>query len=366
MNTKKQKSLYITLAVVMFALIIFASRRDTTTDSSNNLTVDSALTITPEDWILGNRNAEVTLVEYSDFQCPACRAYTPIVEELSKLYKQNIRIVYRHFPLTTIHRNAFSASVAAESAGIQGKFWEMHDMLFDKQSDWSSSTDVENVFKTYAKELNLDMDKFTLDYNSETATNRVQANMDSGIKLKINSTPTFFLNGVKVENLTGLEAFRNLIDPLIGELDSQSINDTYLDNESDTETHFDLVIYLDNQLQRLQAVESNTNKYISFSSEKNDSLKLTKTSASLGYTLLKFGYSLENKCLIQNENTYCSADGKTLKLFINGVRNLDMENYIPQKNDRILISHGPLTDTNLSNQLSSVPKNACLYTNSCE
>lgn len=89
------------------------------------------------DQVKGKENASVTLIEYADFQCPACASYAPVVEQLEENYGDRVRFVFRHFPLISIHKNAYAASVATEAAGAQGKFWEMHDLLFERQSEWS-------------------------------------------------------------------------------------------------------------------------------------------------------------------------------------------------------------------------------------
>lgn len=144
--------------------------------------------------VKGNPDAAVTLVEYSDLQCPACASYYPVVKEVVEQYEDDIRFEYKHFPLP-IHPYALQAGVAAEAAGQQGKFFEFHDMLFENQSAWSNSPTPNALFAQYAEELELDMDMFRRHTNSTLLRDKVRDEMAEGRALGVNSTPTFFLNG---------------------------------------------------------------------------------------------------------------------------------------------------------------------------
>ncbi len=162
------------------------------------------------DWVKGAplKDAKVTLIEYSDFQCPACGAYYPFVKQLGQEFK-NVSIIYRHFPLTQ-HTNARPAAQAAEAAGQQGKFWEMHNMLFDNQTAWSGSAAPEEIFTAYAKTLGLDTAKFKIDSNSQAAKTKIEADYQNGAS-EIDGTPTFFLNNKKIQNPQNYEDFRSII-----------------------------------------------------------------------------------------------------------------------------------------------------------
>jgi protein-disulfide isomerase len=168
--------------------------------------------VSSADWIKGDPNAAVTLVEYSDLQCPACRAAQPAVQEVLKQYGDKIRFVYRHYPLTAIHPNAPLAAEAAEAAGKQGKFWEMHDKLFDNQTSWSSLKDPLETFVFYAGELGLNKDQFKTDFGNSAVADKIRAQALGGDKSGVNATPTFFLNGEKVN----LGSFTDLVT-LVGE-----------------------------------------------------------------------------------------------------------------------------------------------------
>lgn len=181
---------------------------------------EGATEVTESDWLKGNREAPVTLIEYSDFQCPACGAFVPIVERLLEEYPDNLKLVYRHFPLVQIHRNAIDAARAAEAAGKQGKFWEMYDKLFEMQDDWSEDGSPKDKFESYAEELELDKDKFEDDFKSKEVEDEVNNDLFMANRLRLNSTPTFFLNGVQLKEPRGYGDLKSLIDKEISRLPS--------------------------------------------------------------------------------------------------------------------------------------------------
>ena len=170
------------------------------------------LEISETDWVKGNRDAQIILVEYADFQCPACARYSPIVKRLIDEYGDKIGVIFRHFPLKQIHSNATSVGIAAEAAGQQGKFWEMHDLLFERQDDWSDSNDINTVMEDYSRELGLDVDRFMQDLESDAAVDKVDSQYKSGLSLGVNSTPTFFLNGQKLDSVRSYDQFKEAIE----------------------------------------------------------------------------------------------------------------------------------------------------------
>ncbi|HEX6977071.1 MAG TPA: thioredoxin domain-containing protein [Patescibacteria group bacterium] len=172
---------------------------------------DTSLLVKKDSHQTSPDKAKVTLVEFGDFQCPACGISYPIVKQLEKDYGDNLNVVFRHFPLPQ-HTNALPASEAAEAAGAQGKFWEMHDKLYENQDKWSSEANPINTFAQYAKDLNLDVDKFTSDVKGEKYKDKIVADQSDGNTVAISATPTFFLNGQKIEGLPALEQFKSLID----------------------------------------------------------------------------------------------------------------------------------------------------------
>ena len=168
--------------------------------------------VSPTDWTKGGKESKVTLIEYSDFQCPACGHYYPLVKQLAQEFGDKIQFAYRHFPLPS-HKNAELAARAAEAGGAQNKFWEMHDMIFEHQGEWSekSAGDARNIFRQYAEKLGLDTARFESDLDSDAVENKVENDRQSGLRSKVNSTPTFFLNGQKIQNPRSYDEFKSLI-----------------------------------------------------------------------------------------------------------------------------------------------------------
>jgi cyclophilin family peptidyl-prolyl cis-trans isomerase/protein-disulfide isomerase len=149
-----------------------------------------------EDWIKGPDDAAVTIVEYADFQCPYCATVGPVLDELREAFPEDVRVVYRHYPLQSIHDKAVLATQAAEAAGLQGEFWAMHDLLYAKQADWSDLS-VED-FKTWVTEeaagLGLDEEQFAADLTSEEITALAEDTWKTGQEIGIPGTPFIMIN----------------------------------------------------------------------------------------------------------------------------------------------------------------------------
>jgi protein-disulfide isomerase len=204
------------LGLLIVGVLAFGGYRTWKWVSTPVETVDTkeTLQITEGDWLKGNPEAQVTIVEYADYQCPACASYNPLLSRLTEEYSE-VAVVYRHYPLVTIHPNAFNAAKASEAAGKQGKFWEMHDILYEKQTEWSEERNARGKFFEYAEGLELDMEKFESDFDSNEVKGRVEKNLFEAQALGLNSTPSFFVNG---ERFTGgsFEDFASRIDELTG------------------------------------------------------------------------------------------------------------------------------------------------------
>ncbi len=142
----------------------------------------------------GNANAPVMLEEYGDFQCPPCGLLHPELKEIEKQYGDKLVVSFRQFPLAQLHKNAYDAARAAEAAGLQGKFWEMHDMLYEKQKEWEFAVDGRTVFTDYARTLGLDAERFSLDMGGAVATGRVGLDIQRGKSMGVRGTPTVFIN----------------------------------------------------------------------------------------------------------------------------------------------------------------------------
>ncbi len=198
------------LLVGAFVAMGFASK-NSSLPSPTGIAKDTIdFTIASDDHKKGAENPKVTLMEFSDFQCPACAAYYPIIGELVKEFPNDLQFIYRHFPLKAIHFQAENAAIASEAANLQGKFWEMHDALFDNQSKWNPTTG-KGAFREYAELIGLDMNKYDEDINSDSPRDRVRRDNQFAVDNGLNSTPTFYLNGNKIANPGSYEAFRDLI-----------------------------------------------------------------------------------------------------------------------------------------------------------
>jgi protein-disulfide isomerase len=152
------------------------------------LTVD----VGPDDHVRGARVAPLTLVEYGDYECPYCGAAHPVVEDVRAELGDTLRFVFRHFPLTTVHPHALPAAEAAEAAGAQGRFWPMHDLLYDDQRDLEVTALIRRASK-----LGLDVDRFESELLGHAYRDRIQDNFVSGVHSGVQGTPTFFVNGVR-------------------------------------------------------------------------------------------------------------------------------------------------------------------------
>jgi protein-disulfide isomerase len=160
-------------------------------------------------------SSPVVLEEYGDYQCPPCGQLYPELQEIEKEYGHQVQIVFHHFPLSKIHKNALMAAHAAEAARNQNKFWEMHDRLYRNQKEWSELEDPKPVFISYAKQLGLKVDQFTNDLGSNLIDQRISADMQRGASLGVTGTPTVFLDSRLVNyqatNLDGLRRGINLL-----------------------------------------------------------------------------------------------------------------------------------------------------------
>ena len=175
--------------------------------------------VTSDDWMKGTADGKMVIVEYSDFQCPTCAAFDPVMRNIIDEFGDQITFVYRHFPLQEIHKNATLAASAAEAAGLQGKFWEMHDELFDTQDSWAKSTDALTIFTTYAQDIGLNVDQFLNDLSSTAVQNAIEEDYDSGLASGVGGTPTFYINGAQLGDLPrGYEPFKAIIEAKLLEL----------------------------------------------------------------------------------------------------------------------------------------------------
>lgn len=180
--------------ILIIGVALLSSRPSTTSTGE----VDQALLTDGARYAKGAENAEVTIVEFSDLQCPACRSAQPLLNQVMTQYGDKVRIVYRHFPLVTIHRYAQVAGEASEVAGNAGKFWEFHDVLFANQDEWSNLGSQDEVVAKFGEYFDqLEIDKTDLAQKIESSDIEQRVNQDSALaqSIGVNSTPTFYVNG---------------------------------------------------------------------------------------------------------------------------------------------------------------------------
>lgn len=196
----------VTLIIVIIG-VFFLGKQNKTPKADSNF--DSAKLVEGATHTKGNPNAPVVIVEFGDVQCPACRAAQPIADKVVEKNIDNVYFVFRHFPLS-IHKNSKLAAQAVEAAGAQGKFFEMLDAMYDKQNDWAEKANPRDLFRNYAKDLGLDMDKFNKDM--EDLKSVIEQDYALGNRAGVESTPTFFVNGKKYPGVIQEEQFQQVID----------------------------------------------------------------------------------------------------------------------------------------------------------
>lgn len=171
------------------------------------------------DHVYGNPKAKVVMIEYGDFQCPGCDAAAPILKAVSAKYKDDLAFIFRDFPLSSIHPNARAAAAAAEAAGLQGKFWEMHDELYDNQSSWENLSGAQrtDAFAGYATSLGLNKDKFLKDIDSTAVAAKIDYDVALGQKAGVSGTPSIYVQGKLADQSVknGKLVAANNTDPLV-------------------------------------------------------------------------------------------------------------------------------------------------------
>jgi protein-disulfide isomerase len=175
----------------------------------------SASGLTKSVHIRGNPNAPVTLEEFGDFECPSCANLATFIDELVKEYHPRVRLIFRNFPLP-MHQLSRDAALAAEAAGLQGRYWEMHDMLFQEQRVWSGATGAGTLFDSYAEALGLDLNQFRKDVNSDKVRERVESDQARARSLGVKTAPTLFVDKREMgPNDRTPEGVRRLVDEAV-------------------------------------------------------------------------------------------------------------------------------------------------------
>ena len=195
--------IFTAIIVLVAGLAIYAISRpdDTTTDKSitqrPKVAADVAKLSSGNS--LGPADAKVTLSEFGDYQCPACAQYHKLIkDDIIPKYSDKLKFVFLNFPLIDIHANAQAAAQAAEAAALQGKFWEMHNILYERQDDWSKQKNPQSKFEAYARELGIDVDLFKKDSDSQKVIDLINQQAGLGDAFEVKGTPSFFVNGTAV------------------------------------------------------------------------------------------------------------------------------------------------------------------------
>ncbi|USN96679.1 MAG: DsbA family protein [Candidatus Nomurabacteria bacterium] len=204
--SKKTWIIFTVICVAVLGGLIFVSQKDKINVDKidqNKIQSASASNGNIADHVLDKKDGKVLLVEYGDFECPYCGQAFPQVKSVTSEYASKITFVFRNYPLATMHPNARAAAAAAEAAGLQGKYWEMHDKLYETQNDWSSASIDKRTgfFVNYAKQLGIaNIDKFKSDMGANNVNKKITFDMALGNKAKVSGTPTFVLNGTTVSD----------------------------------------------------------------------------------------------------------------------------------------------------------------------
>jgi protein-disulfide isomerase len=214
------KPLSVLAALVIVALstaFLLTHRGEQAASAQGNppATLNSKPVVTSEGWFRGDPGAKTILVEFGDFQCPSCALARLKVAEVLKKHDKGLKVVFKQYPMKNVHRNAMLAAEAAEAAGRQAKFWEMSELLFSRQAEWTNVPDAMTFFTKYAAELQLNLDKFRSDVTDNETRNKIYRDMLEGQLASVHSVPTFFLNGSMLENIKSEAEFQGLVDKAV-------------------------------------------------------------------------------------------------------------------------------------------------------
>ncbi|KKS94708.1 MAG: Dsba oxidoreductase [Microgenomates group bacterium GW2011_GWC1_43_13] len=213
----------VTVAILIGGIFLFTKDGDSSVSPqvvSNSLLVPQNAIITSGfsngTYLPASASASLTLVEFGDYECPACGVYSPFIKQLLIDFPGEINYVFRNYPLPQ-HKNAPISSYAVEAAGLQGKYWEMQERVYETQGVWSGLADPTGLFMGYAKDLNLDLNRFTSDIGSDTVKDKVDNDKKDGDLVGITETPTFYLNGKKIILAGSYDQLKKLVESALSE-----------------------------------------------------------------------------------------------------------------------------------------------------
>lgn len=227
---KRAWIIFVVAVVAIFAGLVAFSKQDTVDVSKFNhaqpITEKDQPAPAIADHVYGNKESKVVLVEYGDFQCPGCGSLHKSLQPITEVYKNQIAFVFRNFPITSLHPNARAAAATAEAAGLQGKYWEMNNHLFNNQNEWGALSPAEREIKfaQYAAKLKLNADQFKKDLGNENVTAKINFDQALGKANDVSATPTLVLNGKKLESSAyeSVEALKKTLDTAISDAKKSS------------------------------------------------------------------------------------------------------------------------------------------------
>lgn len=338
------------LGIILATAVIIGGAAFVFSRPTNAPVVDPKILLGTDSYKAGPASASATLVEFGDFQCPACGAYHLVVKQLMEKYSDSLSLVFRNFPLP-MHSNAVPAARAVEAAGKQGKFWEMYNKVYETQKDWSLEKNTDEIFTGFAKSLGLNTDQFVKDMTSQEVQKRIDADVADATRLGINSTPTFYLNGEKIQNPASLEDFDTLIKAAMLKAPKPSVS-----AEGAYHIHANLRVVVDGAAvdfsqDKYQSKEGKElNEFIHFHDGKGDMFHIHKKGMLLKDLFDSIGLSLSKT---------------PVTMYVNGALNTQNMSYEPQDLDRILILSGSTPSGTLDTQIASIADDACIYSEKC-
>jgi protein-disulfide isomerase len=347
-------SIIIATVLLLVGGVVFVSKKGSSSSPDSNGSVpvsqenQKLLEVVSDDYIKGNKDASVTIVEYLDFECEACGAYYPLVKQLAEEFKNDVRFVNRYFPLPG-HKNGLPSALAVEATARQGKYWEMHNLLFEEQKNWGEKQAADpKIFEEYAKKIGLNIEQYKKDVASKEVKDRVERDRSSGQKLGVSGTPTFFLNGEKIPNPKTPEDFKTFIQAAILKAPKPAAEGV----GEKVHEHADLALYINGKKTLLQSKPEFFEKDPDVHSHKDteEVIHKHKTGVTLGQLTDSWKTNLPEK----------------VEWYVNGIKQeSDYKKYEFKDLDRIILSFSDVGSSPTKQQLSEVTDRACVYSEKC-
>lgn len=344
-NSGVDKKIVLIVTAVCAVLVvggIFLTSRPSNSNPQVVADTKTEQNVVSSDWSKGNANAPVTLVEYGDFQCPACAAYHSVVRQITSEIPDKVRFVYRHFPLTNIHNKAWNAAKASEAAGKQGKFWEMYDLLFVNQTKWEgqSISEFNKTHEGYASQLGLNLEQYKKDFSSLEVEQLVKDDQVLGNKFGVRGTPSFYINGVYTELPGSYERFKAIIEGEAAKAPAPQSNGETIHK------HADFALFANgNKVNLSDAKFDEKHPDIHFHDANGDIIHAHKDKVTLGTFYNALGLAIKPNVLYVNNTKFDANWG----------------DYVFKDLDRLVLSTSELSPK----QLAMVTDKACIYSETC-